>query len=126
MRYAVIQGGTIQRFIQQDTQPPNIAHKGLTFLPVVTIAPATFDSATEKMSTPVYAIEAARVTETFTKSNLSAGELDTVKDGQISSIDKVIGAVLFDVVNEIRTLKTQPTLTKAQFVAYVKGKIGTF
>jgi len=42
--------------------------------------------------------------------------------GQASSIDKVLGAALFEVVNDVRVLKGQGTITAAQFKAWLRSK----
>ena len=41
---------------------------------------------------------------------------------QASSIDKVLGAAIFELVNDVRVLKGQGAISPAQFKAWLRGK----
>jgi hypothetical protein len=53
---------------------------------------------------------------------VNATVLDLYRDRLATKMDlKVVGKVLFNIVNEIRVLKGQSTINAAQFKSYVKG-----
>ena len=51
-------------------------------------------------------------------------ELDAEKDALVlSQADQALGKVLFEVVNDVRVLKGQGTITRQQFLNYLKTKL---
>ena len=125
MTYALVRpDNTVDR--KASNIDPNTGTKpGWRWLPVHLVNPS-FDPATQVKQGPVDAVEASRVVETYTVREKTAAELDADKDARVSAADRIIGAALWDAINEIRALKVppQPALTKAQYLNYLKTKIG--
>jgi len=108
---------------------PNVQTKpGWKWLRADPATPPSFDPETQMREGPTYVIDASAVTESYSLRALTAQELSERKDGQVSAVTKVLAAALFDAVNDIRALKVpaQAALTKAQFTAYLKTKVGNF
>lgn len=112
-----------RRMIDTATIP---AHKAAWWRPVVVVGNDAFDPATQKKTGPVTTIEPNRVVDTYSVVSLTAQELSDIKDAKVSSVDRVAGAMIWELANEVRALKSppQPALTKAQFLAWAKSKIG--
>lgn len=78
---------------------------------------------------PVTTIYANRVEKVTTIRDKTAQELDTQDQNavdriaSIGSIDYAQFQLLFQIVNDVRTLKGQGTITAQQFKTYVKGLI---
>jgi hypothetical protein len=51
-------------------------------------------------------------------------ELAAQKDAQVSrEVDVLFGKVLFEIVNDVRVLKGQGTITRQQFINYLRSKL---
>jgi hypothetical protein len=51
-------------------------------------------------------------------------ELAAQKDAQVSrEVDVLFGKVLFEIVNDVRVLKGQGTITSQQFINYLRSKL---
>jgi hypothetical protein len=48
---------------------------------------------------------------------------DEAKDRRIGTVDRVMFEMMFNHENRIRTLENRTTITKAQFIGYIKGLI---
>lgn len=130
--YALIKDGALVEIIEFPSAPEVATHKGYSALPVVR---ETVNNATQEFtSTSVVAtIEPTRYLIQKIVSDLSQAEIDAkvqaAIDSSMTALDeprsvvKAIGAVLFDVVNEVRSLQSQPALTSQQFKNYVRGKL---
>lgn len=106
-------------------QPLAIPHKNIDWRPVTRVTPA-FDSATQTREGPVTTVYADRVEIVWTVRAKTPAELDEIKDAAIGAIDersamKALAAALYAVVNEVRALKGQTTLSPAQYRAWLKS-----
>jgi hypothetical protein len=62
-------------------------------------------------------------TQTWTVQDITA-ELNAAKDAQAASdVDMLFGKVLFEIVNDVRVLKGQGTITRQQFINYLRSKL---
>lgn len=73
-------------------------------------------------------VEASRVLVTTTIRDMTAQEASSAKDGRVSQVVrdpafKALATAVFELVNDVRTLKGQGTITAAQFRAYLKSKL---
>lgn len=118
--YAMIRGGAIERREYADAQPADLAHKGITWLPIVEQVPQ-HDPATEMLSPVVETIEAARVVWFATKRAKTAEEFDADKDGAISAVDAVVLKVLLNHENRVRAIEAKAPITAAQFRAALRA-----
>ena len=51
-------------------------------------------------------------------------ELDAQKDAQVArEVDVLFGKVLFELINDVRVLKGQGTITRQQFITYLRTKL---
>lgn len=104
------------------------------WLPYVNVQPPTYDSTThydpvrgddiiypgkveQYWNPPVAKVQAEIDSEVQQQRDSAMGRLD-----QASSVDKVLGAALFEVINDVRVLKGQGTITPAQFKTWLRGK----
>lgn len=112
---------------------PNAGTKpGYKILPVIDTKP-TYDDATQISTGPVVKVNANDVTRVWTVRAMTAQELaardESRRVAAMERIDldfeiiKALGSILFDVVNDVRVLKGQGTITAAQFKAAVKAKL---
>ena len=101
------------------------------WFPVVSVGKDdAFDGATQIKSGPVTTIEASRVVDTWTVRAKTQAELDAeataaadAKTLQINdNVNAMVGKALFKIVNEIRTLQSQPVLTPAQFKTWFRAQ----
>lgn len=99
------------------------AHKRSLWLPLVEVGNDQFDPDTQKKTGPVTTVEATRIVDTYTITDLTAQEISNLKDAKISSLDAVVFKVLFNHENRIRALKSPPdaAVTAAQFRAAIKA-----
>lgn len=105
---------------------PNPA-KDAKWLPL-TVTDPPFDPETQVKEGPVITVGAESATMVWTVRAKNAGELDAEKDAEVAGIDvadglRAVARVLFQVVNEVRVLQAQPTLSAAQFIALLKSKL---
>lgn len=73
-------------------------------------------------------VEVSRVAYTLTTRDMTAQEISDRNDGRVSSlvndpVFKALATAVFELVNDVRTLKGQGTITPAQFRAYLKSKL---
>ena len=136
-RYATIRDGEVYRI--RDLTPEQVAdipaHKAAFILPYTKEPRPTYDSETHKPPVRLpRVINADSVVDgwaapvAYTAQELAdrkeAADTEAVDRLQVaSSVEKALGAVLFEVVNDVRTLKGQGTITVQQFRDYVKGKL---
>lgn len=117
----------------RDNLDPKAGTKpGYKILPVVDINPVS-DSSAQVKSGPVVTVKATEVTRVWTIRNLTAQELldrdESIRAHSMAQLDenfaliKALGSVVFDLVNDVRVLKGQGTITAAQFRAAVKAKL---
>jgi len=135
-KYAHVKDGVILRV--KDLTDAEVAdippHKAAYILPYTEVARPAFDSATHYA--PVRdddAILADRVEQVWiagvakTQAEIAAEVQERRSNAmdrldQASSIDKVISAALFEVVNDVRVLKGQSEITAAQFKTWLRSK----
>lgn len=93
---------------------------------IVPIEEVTDDRSTteNKVTTVTTTVEETRCLVTRTIRDKTAQELDAEKDVMIASeSDVLLAKALFQVVNQIRSLQSQPALTGQQFRTWLKGMI---
>lgn len=119
-------GSTIQEFRDWITAPPDMTRKGFKWLPVVVVDPA-WDASLQKRSGPVLSVIVdMQVNRTWTVVDKTAQEIDDervakIDDRLVSPVDKALGLALFNVINDVRVLKGQGTITLAQFKTALKA-----
>lgn len=91
---------------------------------VVEIQEVTEDQSTgdNKVTTSETVVTADSCTITRTIRDKTAQEISAEQDALIlSESDVILGKAIFQLVNEVRALKSQQPITKAQFLTYLKG-----
>lgn len=133
MKYALLKDGAFVEYKFFDELPEVATHKGYSLLPVV--EEDLNWAVTEYVDVTVQKIiEPTRYVVRRTVSDKPQAEIDAIVAQQKQtyadiltqdnmSLYKALGAVMFDLVNEVRALKSQAPITKAQFKDYVKGKL---
>lgn len=76
---------------------------GWRWLPYSVVKPSFVDPETEVLSGPVRSIGASAVTDTWTKTAMTAAQLDAVKSSKIDGMDVAIFLALCHLKNEVRT-----------------------
>jgi len=110
-RYAQIRSGVIFEFKVLPNQPPNLAHKGITWLPCPEVAKPSIDPKTHKITGPTYTINASDVTEEWASVALTTEELSGAKAAAIAAINgpyRPIMKAFLDHENRIRAKATPP------------------
>jgi len=141
MKYALVQNGEV---VQAPRELPsswkNISNlnkakverlKELGWLPVEVTGDESYDKSTHVKEGPEYTIEEDKVVASYTIKPKTEAELarDRQEKQQVldrvidTKIDDIVGKVLFALVNEIRELKGQNTLSAGQFKQYLKGLV---
>jgi hypothetical protein len=128
--YALFIDGVFIKIKRLAEQPENIPHKNVVWYPVsrtvevnVTLPPEY-----QKETTTTNIVGNEYVIHTLVE-DFSATEIDNVKTANVNkvtedySVEKALAEVLFEAVNEIKILKSEPTITAAQFRNYLKSKI---
>ena len=139
-RYALTDGTSVLKFKDFDNADNHLSPAAAQavgkpwWLPYIIAPRPAYDSATHHA--PVRdndAILADRVEQVWiaavakTQAEIDA-EVQAREDGamdrldQASSIDRVLGAALFEVVNDVRVLKGQSEITAAQFKTWLRSK----
>lgn len=105
---------------------------GYRIVPVIDTNPA-FDGETQKKTGPVVTVLADKVTRVWTVTALTAQELATIQDARqedalaaiarANDIIKALGTMVFELVNDVRVLKGQGTITAAQFKTALKARL---
>jgi len=133
MKYALLKDGAFVEYKFFDELPEVATNKGYSLLPVV--EEDLNWAITEYVDVTVQKIiEPTRYVVRRTVTDKPQAEVDAVVAQQKQtyadiltqdnmSLYKALGAVMFDLVNEVRALKSQAPITKAQFKDYVKGKL---
>jgi hypothetical protein len=111
-QYAVLVGGKVIRF-QNDT----LIAEGETVLPVIA-DPDPPLAADEELSGPDFEILSDRVRAYGRVVKTALAEIDMQ-----GTLTRALATALFEVVNEVRVLKGQGTITAAQFKTYLKTKM---
>jgi hypothetical protein len=119
-QFACIRLGTeIVRILEFETQPADIPHKSITWMPYVEAT----------VNPPI--IEADRVYKLTTIRNMTTQEInardDAIKTEYVNRLDsdiiKAMGAIIFELVNKDRQRDGLQPLTANQFRNYVKSKL---
>jgi hypothetical protein len=93
---------------------------GWKWLPVVDTKPPV--SVNQIRTGPVVTVEQEQVSRVWTVRDKTPQELDAEKDGLVDDAAvSVIGKILFNHENRIRTLNSQAPVTAAQFKAAIKA-----
>ena len=140
-RYAKTDGTTILRFRNFDNSDTHLSRAdaeavGKPFwLPYIIAPRPVYDRVTQEapvqqpaaiLTDRVEQVWAAPVDKTQATIDAEKAERDTNAVDQIdgvSSIEKALGMVLFEVVNKVRVLEGDQPITGAQFKTYLKGKL---
>jgi len=101
-------------------------------VPYVTLANDT-STGTDTVTTKDVVIGTDEVTETTTIRDKTPAEIaddvEAVQQSELNGLDrqnsiiKAFGSVIFQLTNDVRTLKGQETITPAQFRSHVKSKL---
>jgi hypothetical protein len=75
----------------------------------------------ETVSSTAETIHADRVERVRTIRDKTAQELDADKTARVDAVDRLQFEVMFLLINEVRTLKGQPEITRPQFKTFLKG-----
>jgi len=110
--YALIKAGVFQEVRVYDTQPPDIPHKQVVWLPFVVVTPPS-DPATQVVDYQIV-ISPTQVTRQGTVRNLTAQELDAIAYAKVDDLAKVAFEAIFNHENRIRALESKGPITKQQ------------
>lgn len=110
-RYALLKNGEFVELRNYPSQPANIPHKNVAWLPCPVVSPPAFDPATEKLISPTYMVGVTEVTEVRGKVALTAQEISDAKDAAVvglnGSVHKPNLQILLTVVNDIRAVRAK-------------------
>ena len=110
-RYALLKDGAFTESRSYSSQPADIPHKGVAWLPCPYGTAPSFDPATEKLSEPIYTVGQAEVTETWEKVALTAQEISNAKDHAVAGLNGVVHKpnlqILLTIVNDIRAVRAK-------------------
>lgn len=131
MEYARIQTSTgalqeIREFGVSRPEPMAIAHKDIDWRPVTRTIPSV-DGAAQLREGPFTTVFADRVEIVYIVRAKTQEELDAEKNAIITrALDRVdalkaVANALFTVINDVRALKGQTTITATQYRAYLKS-----
>jgi len=128
--YALFINGTFEHIKRLAEQPVNIPHKNVVWYPVVRTEEVntTLPQEYQKKTVTENVVGNEYVIHTLIE-DFSETEIDNVKTENVNkvtndySIEKALAEVLFEAVNEIKTLKSEQTITAAQFRNYLKSKL---
>lgn len=130
--YALLKDGAFVKFMYRDTLPEVATHKGYAIYPVVR---EKVDNSTQKyvVTDVVEVVENGNYVLRKVVSDMPQAERDVLiaqlEDNAVATLGndktilKALGAVLFELTNEVRVLKGQQPITAAQFKTYVRGKL---
>lgn len=124
--YARVVAGNVVELRQFAAPPPNMSRKGFVWLPVEVTDPP-FNPTTQLRSGPVVTVEVDKVTRVWTVVDMTSQELDDRKQEQVDQrlvvtpMDKALLTLIFNMLNDVRVLKGQGTITLAQFKNALKG-----
>lgn len=123
MRYALINPqGQIDRFGEKID--PSVATKpGFKWLPCPEVARPAFDPFTQAVSLPQYAVGEKAVVEAYTVRDLTAPELDVLKEAKLGRLDDLQWEGLFLLENRVRVLEGKAPITQAVYRASVKARL---
>ena len=139
-RYALTDGTSVLKFKNFDNADNHLSRAAAEavgkpfWLPYITAPQPIFDSATQHSpvrgddiiypgkveqywNPPVDKTQAEIDAEVQAREDAAMNRLD-----RASSIDKVLGAALFELVNDVRVLKGQSEITAAQFKTWLRSK----
>lgn len=110
-RYARTISGVFDGVKEFPSQPPDIAHKNVKWLPCPAVAPPSFDPLLEKITGPTYTVNANDVTEVWAKANLTAQEISDAKDVAIGTLNgnlyPALAKALLALENDNRIIKSK-------------------
>lgn len=119
--YALLISGAFARSVSAETQPPNIPHKNVVWLPFIREATPSFDPKTQVLLGPTIIISVDNVTAGYSVRQKTQQELDANKQAYIDNVDMLFFEVLFNHENRIRVLDGQNQVTKQQFKTALLG-----
>lgn len=122
-----------QRITDSDREsanfPPDLTHKGWKWYPIVRDTRPNFNSATEvveennNLVSGDYVYGWAKRNKTQAELDADSAAEDAAKDSEITrAVVGVVGKAMFKIVNEIRTLQSQPVLNKNQFRTWFRNQ----
>ena len=125
-RYSLIKNNAVVETRAYESQPENLPHKGITWLPFVEEYPA-FDPSTEKLNAANTKIEAERVYRTATVHTITAEEvtaaLELKTDVKIAAAEsnETLFEIAFNQENRILALEGKGAVTKEQFKTAIRS-----
>jgi hypothetical protein len=106
-----------------DGCPPDIAHKGVTWLPAPEASAPDYDDATQVLEGPTTTIGKDQVTTSYTVRDKTAAELDAAKEDRLNSVDTFILKTLCDHESRMRVLEGKSAITLTQCRAAIKAAL---
>lgn len=129
-RYALIKGGVFSSVREYPTQPGNIPHKSVVWLPCPEVQKPAYDATSEKLVGPTFQIGETEVTESWSVVSLTSEELSAAKDSAVASINgnfNPLLKILRNHENRLRLLENsefatnKPALSLAEVRAAIKA-----
>lgn len=123
--YALIETltNTLREYRNLETQPPDLPHKNLRWLPVVVVNPTSTDAQVKEG--PVVTVEAEQVTRVWTVRDKTPQEIDDDKTAQVDAMGEVAIKGMLETQNVWRVSVGLPVITEAQLRANLKSYIGS-
>lgn len=130
MRYALIHNDAFVEFRNFSTPPEDLPQKGIKFLPAPKVDRPSFDSDTQVLEGPTFAINPTEYTMSWNVRAKTQAELDKEQADNdaaadalvVSTVEGVVGKAMFKIVNEIRILQSAPQLTPDQFKTWFRNQ----
>jgi len=127
--YALFIDGVFQYIKRLQSRPVDIPHKNVEWHPVSRVVDNTASDPDYIIQTTTEELVGDEYVITTHLRDYTAQEIDQVKTESVSmtdkqySVEKALASVLFELVNEVRTMNSQPTITATQFRDYLKSKL---
>lgn len=130
MRYALIHNDVFVEFREFGPTPEDLPQKNIRFLPAPDVAHPVFDSATQALEGPTFAINPTEYTMSWNVRTKTQAELDedqtkidaAADDLVVNTVEGMVGKAMFKIVNEIRTLQSASQLTPDQFKTWFRNQ----
>lgn len=114
---------SIVRTMNQGIDPNVQTKPGFKWLPCDFVTKPDFNSDTEIVEGPFYAVGGKDVVESWNKRPLTAEELDVRKDGKVSAMDALQFKLSFDMENRMRAVEGKQPVTAAQYRNALKARL---
>lgn len=126
--YALVGPNDVVNRVVASIDPNTGTKAGYRWLPFVEQPDPAYDSETQTLESPITTVEAKQVVRFRSVRDLTAQEItdrvEAMKDHAIDRLttgNRVILQALFILVNDVRQLKGQNTITKQQYISALRG-----